>query len=137
MLAQNTGLEKDLGRWKEELRRLARQLAQGQGRNDATEISRLSDLQERILTGDEQATELTERIVALRQQQISREELARVQSLLNGAWATTSRTDQARILHHLIERIDHDGSKMSLTFDAAGIKRLAGEVAQEREETDR
>ena len=45
--------------------------------------------------------------------------------------------DQARILHHLIERIDHDGNKMSLTFDAAGIKRLAAEVAQEREETDR
>ena len=137
LLAQSTGLDKDLARWKEELRRLARQLAQGQGKNDATEIRRLSDLQERILAGDEQATELTERIVALRQQQVSREELACVQSLLNGAWATTSRTDQARILHHLIERIDHDGNKMSLTFDAAGIKRLAAEVAQEREETDR
>ena len=101
------------------------------------EIGRLSDLQDRILAGDTQITAWTERIVSLHQQQVRREELASVQGLLNGAWETTPRLDQARILHHLIERIDHDGTGMSLTFDPVGIKKLAAELAQEHKETDR
>ena len=76
-------------------------------------------------------------MVSLRQQQVSHEDLARVDSLLNGVWEMTPRSEQARILHHVIEHIDHDGSRMSLTFDPAGIKKLAAEVARENEETDR
>ena len=135
LLAQSAGLEKDLAHWKEEMRRLARRLAHG--KNDATEIGRLSDLQERILAGDAQITAWTERIVSLHQQQVSREELASVQSLLNGAWETTPRGEQARILHHLIERIDHDGAGMSMTFDPAGIKKLAAQVAHPHDEVNR
>ena len=80
---------------------------------------------------------MTERIVSLRRQQVSHEELARVQSLLNGAWETTARSEQARILHHLIERIDHDGARMSMTFDPAGIKKLAAQVAHPHDEVNR
>ena len=115
--------------------RLARQLAKG--KQDTPEISRLSDLQERILAGDEQATDLAERIASLRGRQVNHEELARVASLLNGAWETTPRSEQARILYHLIERIDHDGASMSMIFDPAGIKKLTSRVAHQYEEDNR
>jgi hypothetical protein len=132
--AESAHLDKDLTCWKEEMRRLARRLAQG--KNNEDEISRLADLQDRIQAGDERATELAERSASLRQQHVHPEELVSVLSLLNGSWETTPRLEQARILHHLLKRIEHDGSQISLSFDRAGIKQLAAQGARTSKETE-
>jgi len=132
--AESAHLDKDLACWKEEMRRLARRLAQG--KNNEDEISRLADLQDRIQAGDERATELAERSASLRQQHVHPEELVSVLSLLNGSWETTPRLEQARILHHLVQRIEHDGSQISLSFDRAGIKQLAAQGARTSKETE-
>ena len=98
---------------------------------DVTAISRLADLQEQVLSGERRATELTEAMVALRRQQVTPEELARVADLLDGLWESMSRSDQVRILRHLLERIDCEAGKITVTFNAAGIKALGEELAQQ------
>ena len=40
-----------------------------------------------------------------------------------------SRSDQARCLRHLLQRIDCEAGKITITFNAAGIKTLAEELA--------
>jgi uncharacterized lipoprotein NlpE involved in copper resistance len=42
-----------------------------------------------------------------------------------------SRTEQARILRHLLQRIDCAGGAITVTFNAAGIKTLAAELMQQ------
>jgi hypothetical protein len=42
-----------------------------------------------------------------------------------------SRADQARVLRYLLQRIDCETSKITLTFHAAGIKALAAELARQ------
>ena len=40
-----------------------------------------------------------------------------------------SRSDQARVLRHLLKRIDCEAGNITITFNAAGIKSLAEELA--------
>jgi hypothetical protein len=68
-------------------------------------ISRLADRQEQVLSGERRATELAEEMVALRRQQVTQEELIRTADLLDGPWQTMSRSDQARILRHLLQAL--------------------------------
>ena len=109
------------------MRCLARHLASGQN-GDATAISRLADLQQQLLCGERRARELTEEVVALRRHQVTPEELARTADLLDGPWQSRSRSEQARILRHLLQRIDCAGGTITVTFNAAGIKTLAEEL---------
>jgi site-specific DNA recombinase len=125
--ADKATLDRDLAGWKKDMRRLARDLASGKN-GDAAAISRLADLQHQVLCGERRTTELGEEMVALRQQQVTPEELARAAGLLNGRWANKARSDQARILRHLLQRIDYAAGKISVTFNAIGIKTLAAEV---------
>ena len=39
-----------------------------------------------------------------------------------------SRSEQARLLRHLLQRIDCEGGTITVTFNAAGIKTLAAEL---------
>jgi site-specific DNA recombinase len=134
LAAQKAILDQDLAEWKKAMRCLARHLASGKN-GDVTAISRLADLQEQVLGGERRATELTEAMVALRRQHVTQEELARVADLLDGAWESLSRSDQVRILRHLLERIDCQAGNITVTFNAAGIKALGEELAQQ--ETNR
>ena len=134
LAAQKAILDQDLAEWKKAMRCLARHLASGKN-GDVTAISRLADLQEQVLGGERRATELTEAMVALSRQHVTQEELARVADLLDGAWESLSRSDQVRILRHLLERIDCQAGNITVTFNAAGIKALGEELAQQ--ETNR
>ena len=127
MIAEKAVLDKELVTWKKDMRCLARHLASGQN-GDATAISRLADLQQQLLCGERQATELTEEVVALRRQQVTPAELARTADLLDGPWQSMSRSEQARVLHHLLQCIDCAGGTITVTCNAAGIKTLAEEL---------
>ena len=128
LAAEKAILDQELTQWKKDLRCLARHLASGQN-GAATAISRLADLQQQILGGERRATELAEDMVALRQQQVTQDELAQAAALLDGPWADLSRSDQARVLRHLLERIDCEAGNITITFNAAGIKSLVEELA--------
>ena len=134
LAAEKAILDQELAKWKKDMRCLARHLASGKN-GDVTAISRLADLQEQVLGGERRATELTEAMVALSRQHVTQEELARVADLLDGAWESLSRSDQVRILRHLLERIDCQAGNITVTFNAAGIKALGEELAQQ--ETNR
>jgi len=69
-------------------------------------------------------------MAALRRQQVTPEELTRTAHLLDGPWETMPRRDQARILRHLLQRIDCAAGKITVTFNPAGIKTLAEELDQ-------
>ena len=105
LIAEKATLDKELIEWKKDMRCLARHLASGQN-GDATAISRLADLQQQLLCGERRARELTEEVVALRRQQVTPAELARTAALLDGPWQSMSRSEQARVLRHLLQHID-------------------------------
>jgi site-specific DNA recombinase len=130
LTAEKTTLAKELLEWKRETRRLAQHLASGKN-GDATAISRLTDLQDQVLAGERRATELTEEIIALSRRQVTQEELSRTALFFDGSWRTMSRCDQARLLRHLLQRIDCAAGKITVTFNPAGIKTLAEELAHQ------
>jgi hypothetical protein len=127
LIAEKATLAKELTEGKKAMRCLARHVASGQN-GDATAISRLADLQEQLLSGERRATELAEEMVALRRHQVTPEELARTADLLEGPWQSMSRADQARLLRHLLQRLDCEDGRITITFNAAGIKILAAEL---------
>ena len=130
LAAEKATLDQELAKWKKDIRCLARHLALGKN-GDATAISRLADLQEQVLSGERRHTELVEEMAALRQQQVTPEELTRAAGLLHGSWENKSRCDQARVLRHLLLRIDYETGKISIAFNAAGMKTLADELAEQ------
>jgi hypothetical protein len=127
LAAEKATLDKELAEWKKEMRHLAKHVASGKN-GDATAISRLAELQEQVLSGERRATELAEEMVALRRHQVTSEELARAADLLDGRWESRSRSDQARLLRHLLQRLDCEGGRITVSFNAAGIKILAEEL---------
>jgi site-specific DNA recombinase len=52
-------------------------------------------------------------------------------------WPTLPPVEQVRVLQLVLQRVDYDGaqSKLALTFDPAGLERLAAECAPQPEET--
>lgn len=118
-----------VGQEQREMRRLARHMTKGPN-GDTAAISRLAHLQEQVLWGERRTAELTEAMVALRRQQVTAEELARVAQLLDGPWPSMSRADQTHVLRQLLQRIDCEAGKITIAFNATGTKAVAEELAQ-------
>lgn len=51
-------------------------------------------------------------------------------------WGSLTPREQVRVVQLLVERVDYDGSKgkVSISFRPAGIKTLAGELADQGKE---
>ena len=135
LAAEQAALQQNLVQLQQEMRRLGQRLAKGNS-TGADDISRLAALREQIATGERRAAELAEDITALRQRDVTQDELARVGGLVNGAWATTPRDQQIRIMRHLLERIDYEAGKISMAFSPSGIKSLAEELTRQQQEAN-
>jgi site-specific DNA recombinase len=57
-----------------------------------------------------------------------------VVDLLHSAWEGLELAERSRILQCVLTRIDYNGSKLALTFDASGIHGLAQELIQQPKE---
>jgi site-specific DNA recombinase len=127
--AEQRGLERELGRWNVEVRKLS---------SDATAlaVSRLADLQERIRHAERRATEINEQMVALGQEMVDEHEITLALSVFDPVWDSLTQREQARIVQLLVEQIDFDGTagKVSITLRPSGIKTLAGELANQSKE---
>ncbi len=123
--AEKRALERELNRHNAELRKLVGQ--------DDPAVARMADLQERIRTAEQRATEVREQIIALSRELVDAREIADACSLFDALWETLTAREQARILHLLIERVDYDGPNgtVSITFHPTGIKTVADELAAE------
>jgi site-specific DNA recombinase len=115
-------LERELHRHNNDLRKLAGK--------DGLATDRMADIQDRIRTAEQRATEVREQIVALSRELVDAREVGEACSLFDPLWETLSAREQARILHLLIERVDYDGpnGKVAITFHPTGIKTLADEL---------
>jgi site-specific DNA recombinase len=127
--AERRGLERELGRWNAEVRKLA-------GDASTPAVSRLADLQERIRDAERRTTEINEQIIALSQEMVDEREVALALSVFDPVWDSLTQREQARIVQLLIEQVDYDGAagKVSITFRPSGIKMLAGELANQPKE---
>jgi site-specific DNA recombinase len=127
-------LERDLARWHGELHKLSCQLQPGE--DNGLLVARLADLQERIATVEERVRKVREQMRAVHEELIDEDEAATALTLFSPVWEHLVPREQARVLGLLVERVNYDGSKgkVSITFHATGIKVLAEELANHREE---
>ncbi|MDR1611891.1 MAG: recombinase family protein [Planctomycetota bacterium] len=128
--AARKGLERDLKRHHADLRKLAGRLAA-----NGTATDHVADLQDRIRSAEQRATAVREELIALGRELIDEKEVARALALFDPVWEALSPREQARVIRLLVQRVDYDGGKgtVSVTFHPAGIKTLAEEL----EETQR
>ena len=132
--AEQRGLEKDLTHWHGEMRNLSAQIRPGD--DNGSLIARLADLQERIGTVEGRVRKIREQIHAIHYHLLHEDEAAQVMSIFDPVWGSLSPREQVRVVQLLVERVDYDGAKgkVSITFRPAGIKTLAEELANGREE---
>jgi len=124
---EKRSLERDLKRHNDDIRKLAGSLA-----SDATATDRLADLQDRIRAAEQRATQVREELIALGRNLVDEKEVAGAMALFEPIWETLSPREQVQIIKLLVERVDYDGEKstVSVTFHPAGIKTLADELEE-------
>jgi site-specific DNA recombinase len=114
-------LERELARHNADVRKLAGHV------RDATTVDEIAELQERIRVAEQRATEVREQTVALNRELVDEREVEAALSVFDPVWETLSPREQARIIQLLVERVDYDGKRgtVSVTFRPSGIKTLA------------
>ena len=121
-------LDRELRRHNAELREMA-----GSGERDGVALARMADVQDRIRTARQRATEVSEQIAALSRELVDAREVGEACALFDPLWETLTAREQARILHLLIERVDYDGENgtVAITFHPTGIRTLSDELNRE------
>jgi site-specific DNA recombinase len=134
MEAERQALERDLGRWHGELRKLTTQMRPGDP--DEGLIRRLSDLQGRIGTIEARVRKVREQIETVHGAAIDEDEAAQALAVFDPVWESLTPHEQARVVGLLVKGVEYDGGsgKVSVTFRAAGIKTLAEQLESQREE---
>jgi site-specific DNA recombinase len=124
--AERRGLERDAGRWHEELRASLSDMGPSQR---TTALPRLADLQERLRLAEQRGSEIQARLEALDRERVTEEEVAAALGSFDPVWEALSPREQARIVQLLVASIDYDGGNetISITFHPAGLKALAAE----------
>jgi site-specific DNA recombinase len=132
--AEQRELEKDLTRWHAEVRKLSVQIHPGENNNSV--ISRLADLQDRIAVVENRVRRVHDQIHAIHHTLLDAEEAAKALAIFDPVWESLTPHEQARVIELLVERVDYDGAqgKVAITFCSTGIKTLAQELADQREE---
>jgi site-specific DNA recombinase len=124
--AEERGIQRELARHNEELRKLAA--------NPASEakVSYLADIQERLRAAEQRATQKREEIQALERDLVDEREVEAALAAFDQLWKTLSPRDQARIIRLLVERVDYDGKEgtVAVTFRENGIKAFARETME-------
>jgi site-specific DNA recombinase len=130
------GLERDLGRWHAELRRLLGQVAAIEP--SGAVVSRLAELQARIGSVEQRLARIRAQVEAVRQQRLDEAEAARALAAFGPRWVTLPPSEQVRLVRLLVARVDYDGAagKVTLTFQPSGLKTLAGEWAAHNAEEE-
>ncbi len=121
-----TQVAQSLKELKQEKRRLVRELARlRKSPKDAT-------FAEQLLETEQRATKVEEQIISLERQLIDAKDVARACSAFDPVWNTLTSTEQSRLIHLLVERVEFDGEAgaVSITFHPTGIKDLATELEE-------
>lgn len=97
---------------------------------------RLLDAQDRIREAEQRATEIDDELVTLNGDLVDEFEVAAALADFEALWECLAPREQARVIELLVERIAYDGAagSISITFWPNGIKTLAAELAERKEE---
>ncbi len=122
-------LEKSRG----EIRRLLDALASGE--HGASVGARVGDLEEQAAKIERRLTVVAQDMAALDAGTVDEADVAKALSLFDPIWEHLFPIEQARVIHLLVERIEHDpvAGKLAVSFAPSGIQALAGEVDAAKE----
>lgn len=128
--AERAAVERELRLRHAEIRRVAAD-AGGNGHVAA----RLADLNEAIRVGEARRAELVADIDRAASARVNKATLDAALRKFDGLWATLSPSEQAHLLHLLIQRIDYDGAKgsVAITFHPTGIQSLGMQATVDKE----
>jgi len=120
--AEQKALERQLERDSSALRELVKQVAR-----DPRAADEMADLQDRIRTAEQRATQVREELIALGRDLLDENETARVLKLFDPIWDSLSPREQARVIRLVVEQVNYDGrtGTVSITFHQTGIRTLA------------
>jgi len=95
---------------------------------------RLADAQGRIRDADRPITQIDHELATLRGDLVDEREVATAMADFDALWDCLAPREQSRVIDLLVEKITFDGGNISITFRPSGIKALAGELAERKEE---
>ena len=125
--AEKAGLEHEMRRHNAQMRQLAGTIGTGAAATD-----RMADLLDRIRGTEARLVQVGDELTRLGRGLIDENEAARALAAFDPVWETLTLREQARMLQLLIQRVDYDGDKgtVSVTFQAAGIETLSRQYAE-------
>ena len=131
--AEGHALEHDLARWQGELHLLSGQLRPGE--DNGSLVARLAELQERVALVVGRVQKVRAQIREVHDGLLDEGQAATALALFDPVWQGLSPGEQARVLGLLVQRVDYDGARgtVSITFHPAGIRALADELAGREE----
>ena len=103
---------------------------------DVDRVSSLAETQERIRNAERRLTEIDNELITLNGELLDHAESAKVLANFDDLWQALVPREQARVPELLVERVEYDGEhgNVSLTFHACGIKSLAEELSNQKED---
>jgi site-specific DNA recombinase len=98
-------------------------------------VSRLAEVQECVRAAERRLTEIDNELIALRGELVEEAEVAKALAKFDQMWETLVPREQARVLELLVEQVEYDGQRgsVSLTFHPCGIKSLTHELTNRQE----
>ncbi|HMN39505.1 MAG TPA: recombinase family protein [Phycisphaerales bacterium] len=125
---ERAALERELRRHCGEVRTLSVEAS-----SNGVAASRLGDLNERIRVGEQQMTEMRERIVGMSRDIVTESEVAAAMTAFDPVWDTLTPKEQARVVRLLVKRVEYNGTTrtVSLTFHPEGLRGLAEQAVEE------
>jgi site-specific DNA recombinase len=125
---ERIALERDLLRGQSEVRKLLAEV--GSGSSSTGAVTRLGQMQARLVQVEQRLTRLRGQMEALQQERLDQEAVSEALAGLVPAWETMMPQEQTRVVRLLVSRVDYDGKngKASITFQPLGLKTLAAEM---------
>lgn len=130
--AERRGIEKDLRHWYGELNNLTGRIRAGE--DNEVLLTKLADLQERIGHVENRRREAVAQVDAIESDCRDDHELEAAFAAFDPMWEALTPKEQAHIIETLVQRVDYDGSKGTVTiiFHQTGIESLHEQLASQR-----
>lgn len=96
-------------------------------------VGQTADVQDRIAATEQRAAKVRDELASLGRDVVDEGEVAIALASFGPVWESLAPREQARLIQLLVERVDYDGDKgtVSVTFRPGGIRELAEQQQQE------
>ncbi len=127
--AERRRLERDLGRWHEDLQRIPK--IEGDGYT----LRRLADLQEQIRLAERQRSRVREQATILRQHQIDEEEARTAMAAFLPVWEVLTPREKSRLVELIVQQVEFNAAigTIKVTFHPESIRTLSREMNNQQE----